>query len=132
MESLFRGFELWNDAGGVVGAELLVADAAGPGAHGVGGRFEADGAETGWVVRTHGGGDEVEEGGARGANAERALGADEGGAEVEGVAAGTACWSAVHENLRARGEGEVRWNEARFHRNELLDQLGEGLAVDGG
>lgn len=96
MESLFRGFELWDDAGGVIGAELLVADAAGPGAHGIGGRFEAHRAETGWVVRPNGGGDKVEEGRTGGANAECALGADEGGAEVEGVAAGTAWWLVVY------------------------------------
>lgn len=51
------GFELRDDAGRVVRAELAVADAAGPGAHGGGGGGEGDGAETGWVVGSHGGGD---------------------------------------------------------------------------
>ena len=82
----FRGFELRDDAGGVVGAEFSVADAAGPGADCGGGGGEGDGAEAGGVVRTYGGGDEVEEGGAGGADAEGALGAYQSGAEVEGVA----------------------------------------------
>jgi hypothetical protein len=85
-EALFRGFELWEDAGRVVCAELLVAYAAGPGADGIVGGFEADGFEARWVVRADWGGDHVEESGAGGANAQCALGADHGGAEVEGVA----------------------------------------------
>ena len=76
MIAAFRCFELRDDAGGVVGAEFAVADAAGPGAHGRGGRGERDGFEAGGVVWAHGGGDEVEEGGAGRTDAESALGAD--------------------------------------------------------
>lgn len=77
-----RGRELVHDAGGVVGAELLVADAAGPGADGVRGRFEGDGFEAGGVVGADGGGDDEEEGRARGADAQGPLGAYQGGAKV--------------------------------------------------
>lgn len=76
LEAALGGFELGHDAGGVVGAEFAVADAAGPGAHGRGGGFEGDGAEAGGEVGAYGRGDEVEEGGAGGADAEGALGAD--------------------------------------------------------
>lgn len=76
LEAALGGLELGHDAGGVVGAEFAVADAAGPGAHGGGGGFEGDGAEAGGEVGAYGGGDEVEEGGAGGADAEGALGAD--------------------------------------------------------
>ena len=86
MEAPFRGFQLGKYAGGVVGAEFLVADAAGPGAHGVGCCFEGDGFEACRIVGAYGGSDDVEEGAAWGADAEGALCADKGGAEVEGVA----------------------------------------------
>lgn len=81
-----RGFELRDNAGGVVRAELAVANTAGPCAHGVGGGGEGNGFETRRVVRSDGGGDQVQEGGAGGSDAEGALGANQGGAEVEGVA----------------------------------------------
>lgn len=71
-----RRFQLGHDAGGVVGAELAVADAARPSAHGGGGGGEGDGAEARWVVGAYGAGDEVKEGGAGGADAEGAVGAD--------------------------------------------------------
>lgn len=71
-----------HDAGGVVGAEFLVADAAGPGADGVGGCFEGDGFEAGGVVGSYGGGDDEEEGGTRGADAQGPLGTDQSGAKV--------------------------------------------------
>lgn len=76
MIASFRGFELGHDAWGVIGAEFAVADAAGPGAHGGGGGSEGDGFETCGVVGSDGGGDEIEEGGAGGADANGALSAD--------------------------------------------------------
>lgn len=76
MVAALGGLELRHDARGVVGAELAVADAAGPGAHGRGRGGEGDGAEARRVVRADGGGDHVEEGGAGGADPEGALGAD--------------------------------------------------------
>lgn len=88
MEAPLRCFQLGDYAWGVVRAELHVADAAGPGAHGVVGCFQGDRFEAGGVVGADGGGDEVEEGGAGGAHAEGALGAYHCGAEVEGVASG--------------------------------------------
>ncbi|KAL8689751.1 MAG: hypothetical protein Q9218_004650 [Villophora microphyllina] len=57
MVTPFRGFQLGDDAGGVIGAEFAVADAAGPGAHGGAGGGEGDGAETGGVVGSYRGGD---------------------------------------------------------------------------
>ena len=80
METARCGGHLWDDAGRVVGAEFLVADAAGPRAHGVVGRFEGDGFEAGGVVRADGGGDDEEEGGSWGTDAEGTLGPDDCGA----------------------------------------------------
>ena len=65
-----------NDAGGLIGAEFLVAEATGQGPHSGGGCLEIDGFEAGGVVGADGGGDEEEEGGATRADAEGALGAD--------------------------------------------------------
>lgn len=115
MVAPLRRFELRDDAGGVVGAEFAVADAAGPGAHGGGCGGEGDGAETGGVVGSDGGGNEVEEGGARGADAEGVLGSYEGGTQVEGVAAGAILllvivlvFSGVEDGMEEVGEGRRR------------------------
>ena len=88
MEAALGGFHLREDARCVIGADFVVAGAARPSTDGVGGRFQGDGFKARGVVGAYGGGDDVEEGGARGANAEGALSADHGRAEVEGVAAG--------------------------------------------
>lgn len=87
LEAAGGGLLLGHDAGGVVGAELLVADAAGPGADGVVGGLEGDGLEARGVVGADGGGDDVEEGGTRRADAEGGLGPDHGGTQVQGEAA---------------------------------------------
>lgn len=88
MIAALGGLELGHDTRRVVGTELAVADATGPGTYGGGCGGEGDGAEARWVVGADRGGDHVEEGGAGGPDAEGALGADHGWAQVEGVAAG--------------------------------------------
>lgn len=86
METPTSSLHLRHNTGRVIGAYFLVADAAGPGAHGVICGFEGDGFETGGVVGAYWGGDYEEECGAWGADTEGALGADYGWAQVEGVA----------------------------------------------
>ena len=54
MEAAFRSLHLWDYAGGVVCAELGVADTAGPGAYGIGRCFETDGFEAGWIIGSDG------------------------------------------------------------------------------
>lgn len=81
--------ELRNDARGVVGAELLVANTAGPGTDGVVGGFELDGLEACGVVRADRGGDEEEESGTGGTDAESVLCSDHCWAEVKRIATGT-------------------------------------------
>lgn len=86
-EAAAHGVALGHDAGRVVGAQLLVADAAGPGAHGVVGGLERDGLEPRGVVRADGAGDDVQQGAAGRADAEGLLRADHGRAQVQRVAA---------------------------------------------
>ena len=86
MEASLRSIQLWYDAGRVISTEFLVADAARPGPHGIVGGFEGDGPEAGRVVGADWGGNEEEEGRARGAHTQGTLGSDHCGAEVEGVA----------------------------------------------
>ena len=81
-------FHLRHDARHIVGADLLIASATRPSAHGAGCGFERDGFEACGIVRADGATDYVEERGAWRANAEGALGADEGWADVEGETAG--------------------------------------------
>lgn len=76
MKATFGGLELRYNAGRIVSSKLLVADAAGPGADSIVGRFEGNSFETGRVVRANGGGDYVEEGRARGSNAKGPLRSD--------------------------------------------------------
>ena len=76
MKAALGGLELRHNARGVISAKFLVANATRPSTHSIVGRFKGDGAEASWVVGTHRGGDKVEEGGARGPNAESALCAD--------------------------------------------------------
>lgn len=86
MVSALGSLHLWNNAWCIVGTQLGVSDTAGPRAYGVGGRFERDGLETSWVIRTDGRSNAVEERGARWTHAEGTLCSDEGGTEVERVA----------------------------------------------
>ena len=88
MKSAACRFYLRHDARHVVGSDLLIAGAARPGAHGAGCGFERDGFETCGVVRANGAANYVEERGAWRANAQSALSADEGWADVEGEPAG--------------------------------------------
>lgn len=113
LEAAAGGLQLGQDAGGVVGAELLVADAAGPGADGVVGGLEGDGLEAGGVVGADGRGDDEEEGRAGGADAEGLLGADQGRAQVERVAA-------------------LDGDEALLELGEAADEVGEGGRGEGG
>ena len=86
METALRSLLLGNDTGGVIGAELLVPNAARPGAHGIISSFKVDGFETGRVVGSDRGGDQEQKSGSGGSNAEGALGSDHRGAEIEGIA----------------------------------------------
>lgn len=113
LEAAAGGLELGQDAGGVVGAELLVADAAGPGAHGVVGGLERDGLEARGVVGADGTGDDVQQGAAGRANSQSLLRANHGRAEVERVAA-------------------LVGNELLLELGELGNQLNEGGGLKGG
>lgn len=113
MEPTTRGFDLRKHTLRVVGAELHVPDTAGPRTHILACGLERDCLEAGGVVWADGGGNDVEECGAGGANAERALGSDERGAEVEAVAAPT-------------------WNEGFVDRDEGTEELDHGGGVEGG
>ena len=118
LETAAHGLDLGNDARSIVGAELLVADAAGPGAHGVVGRLKRHSLEAGRVVRADGGGDDVEQGGAGGTDAERLLGADHGRTEVQGVTALLGDEAAVEldelgDKVDQGGRVESRQSDAR-------------------
>lgn len=111
-EAAAHGVALRHDAGRVVGAQLLVADAAWPGAHGVVGGLERDGLEACGVVGPDGAGDDVQQGAARRADAEGLLRADHGGPQVERIAA-------------------LRWDEALVELGELGDQVDHGSRGEG-
>ena len=121
MCATFRSVKLGDYTGGVIGTKFLVADTAGPGADGGCGGFEGYGSEACGEVRAYGGGDDVEEGGARRADTEGSLSADYGGAEVEGVAwcalgdvsIGWGIHGVVVDDCRVRGE-DVLWYESLF------------------
>ncbi len=59
VEATLGGLELRHDTRCVVRSQLPVADAAGPGPHGVVGGFQRDRFEPAWVVRAHGACDDV-------------------------------------------------------------------------
>ncbi|KAK1848521.1 hypothetical protein CCHR01_08850 [Colletotrichum chrysophilum] len=107
------GLELGNDAGSVVGAELLVADTAGPGADGVVGGLKRNGLEAGGVVGANGGGDDVEQGRARRTDAEGLLGTDHRRAQVQRVA-------------------PLIRDEVLLEVGELGDELDHGGGLEGG
>ena len=88
MEASACGFDLRHDARHVVGADLLVARPAWPSSHGGGTCFEGDGFEACWVVGADGAADYVEECRPWWPDAQRALGADKSGADVEGETSG--------------------------------------------
>ena len=113
LETAAHGLDLGHDAGRVVGAELLVTDTAGPGAHGVVGRLERDGLEARGVVRADGGGDDVEQSRTGGTDAEGLLRADHGRAKVQRVAA-------------------LLGDEATVELDQLGDQVDQGGRVESG
>ena len=106
MKAAFGRLQLRYNAGRIVGSKLLVANTAGPGAHGVVGRFKGDSFESDRVVWTNGRGDYVEQSGARGSNAKGPLGSDHSGAEVEGVTAGAGRGESRISARASKGLGE--------------------------
>lgn len=113
MKPAARSLDLRQHTLCVVGAELHVPDAAGPRTHILARSLERDGFESCGIVRADGGGDDIEECGAGGADAERALGPDECGAEVEAVAA-------------------LTWNEGFVDSDEGAEKLDHGVGVECG
>ncbi len=93
----------------------------------MGGCIEAHGTEPGWVVGADGGGDQEEERGAGGTDAECALRADHCGAQVEGVASG-----AVGNKMSVGvwfddlGAVALRRNKTLFRRDEPSNQVYKG------
>lgn len=113
LEAAARGLHLRHDARGVVGAELLVAHAAGPRPHGVVGGLERHGLEARRVVRPHGRRDHVQQRRPGLAHAEGLLRADERRPQVERVA-------------------PLLGDEALLELGELGDQVDEGGGREGG